>query len=66
MKVASIRDRVPLLVAVVLMVGGVVLLLADVASGGVTIPLMTVGIALVVIPQMDAHRHQSGGRPGGV
>jgi hypothetical protein len=56
MKVASTRDRALLAVAVVLMVGGVVLLLADVVGGGVTIPLMTVGIALVVIAEMDAHR----------
>jgi hypothetical protein len=56
MKVASTRDRTLLAVAIVLMVGGVVLLLAGVASGGVTIPLMTVGIALVVIAEMDARR----------
>jgi hypothetical protein len=66
MKVASTRDRALLVVAVVLMVGGVVLLLADVASGGVTIPLMTVGIALVVIAKMDAHRHHGGDSPRGV
>jgi hypothetical protein len=47
------------------MIGGVVLLLADVAGGGVTIPLMTVGIALVVIAEMDARR-QHGGSPRGV
>jgi hypothetical protein len=66
MKVASSRDRLLLAVAVVLMVGGVVLLLADVASGGVTIPLMTIGIALVVVAEIDAHRHQGGGSPRGV
>jgi hypothetical protein len=65
MKVASTRDRALLAVAVVLMIGGVVLLLADVAGGGVTIPLMTVGIALVVIAEMDARR-QHGGSPRGV
>ena len=65
MKVASTCDRVLLAVAVVLMVGGVVLLLADVASGAVTIPLMTVGIALVVIAEMDAHRRHGGGNPRG-
>jgi hypothetical protein len=66
MKVTSTRDRVLLVVAVVLMVGGVVLLLADAASGGVTIPLMTVGIALVVIAEMDAHRQHGGHGPRGV
>lgn len=65
MKVASTRDRLFLAVAVVFMVGGVVLLLADAASGAVTIPLMTVGIALVVIAEMDAHRRHGGGSPGG-
>jgi hypothetical protein len=48
------------------MVGGVVLLLADGAGGGVTIPLMTVGIALVVIAKMDAHRQHGGDSPRGV
>jgi hypothetical protein len=66
MKVASTRDRVLLAVAVVLMLGGVVLLLADAASGAVTIPLMTVGIALVVIAETDAHRKHGGGSPRGV
>jgi hypothetical protein len=66
MKVASTRDRALLAVAVVLMIGGVVLLLADVAGGGVTIPLMTVGIALVVIAEMDARRQRGGGSPRGV
>ena len=65
MKVASTRDRVLLAVAVVLMVGGVVLLLADVAGGGVTIPLMTVGIALVVIAEVDARHRRGGGSPRG-
>jgi hypothetical protein len=66
MKVASTRDRVLLAVAIVLMVGGVVLLLADAASGAVTIPLMTIGIALVVVAEMDAHRQDGGGSPRGV
>jgi hypothetical protein len=64
-RVAAFRDRVLLAIAVVLMLGGVVLLLAGVASGGITIPLMTVGIALVVIAEMDAHR-LGGGAPKGV
>ena len=64
--VASTRDRALLAAAVVLMVGGVVLLLADVASGAVTIPLMTVGIALVVIAEIDAHHRRGGGIPRGV
>lgn len=66
MKVASTRDRALLVVAVVLMVGGVVLLLANAASGGLTIPLMTVGIALVVIAKMDAHHQHGGGSPRGI
>jgi hypothetical protein len=48
------------------MIGGVVLLLADVAGGGVTVPLMTVGIALVVIAEMDARRQRGGDSPRGV
>jgi hypothetical protein len=66
MKVAFSRDRALLFVAVVLMIGGVLLLLADLASGAVTIPLMTVGIALVVIAEIDAHRQHGGGSPRGV
>jgi len=66
MKVASTRDRALLAVAVVLMIGGVVLLLADLASGAVTIPLMTVGIALVVIAEMDVHSQHGGRSPRGV
>jgi hypothetical protein len=64
--VASTRDHVLLAVAVVLMLGGVVLLLANTASGGVTIALMTVGIALVVVAERDAHRPHGGGSPRGV
>ena len=66
MKVASTRDRALLAVAVVFMVGGGVLVLADLASGAVTIPLMTIGIALVVIAEMDAHRRRGGSIPRGV
>lgn len=47
------------------MLGGVVLLFADLAGGGVTIPLTTVGIALVVIAQRDARRRQRGRTPRG-
>lgn len=54
------RDRALLGVAVLLMLGGVALLLADVASGAVTIPLMTVGIALVVIAQRDIRNRRDG------
>ena len=66
MKVASPRDQVLLAIAVVLMVGGVVLLLANLASGGITIPLMTVGIALVVIAEADGRRDRRGREPRGV
>jgi hypothetical protein len=61
-----VADRVLLGVAVLLMLGGAALLIADVVSSGVTIPLITVGIALVVIAQMDIRRRGSqtgGGRP---
>ena len=54
-----VADRVLLGLAVLLMLGGAALLIADVVSSGVTIPLITVGIALVVIAQMDIRRRGS-------
>jgi hypothetical protein len=54
-----VADRVLLGIAVVLMLGGAALLIADVVTSGVTIPLVTVGIALVVMAQVDIHRRGS-------
>jgi hypothetical protein len=59
------RDRALLGLAVLLMLGGVVLLFADVASGAVTIPLITVGIALVVVAQRDIRHRREGRTPRG-
>lgn len=42
-------DRVLLVVAVVLMLAGAGMLVADVLSPGITIPLITVGVTLVAI-----------------
>jgi len=66
MKDASPRDRLLLSVAVLLMVGGVVMLFADLVSGGITIPLMTVGIALVVVAEADGRRDRWGRKSRGV
>ena len=45
-------DLAVLVVAVVLMLGGAVLMLTDVVSAGIAIPLITVGIALVAVEQI--------------
>ena len=46
-----------LVVAVVLMLGGAALMLADLVSPGIAIPLIAVGIALSVVAQ-SRRRHQ--------
>jgi hypothetical protein len=45
-------DLAVLVVAVVVMLGGAVLMLTDAVSAGIAIPLITVGTALVVMEQI--------------
>jgi len=45
-----------LVVAVVLMLGGAALMLADLVSAGIAIPLIAVGIALSVVVQTRRRR----------
>ena len=45
-----------LVVAVVLMLGGAALMLADLVSPGIAIPLIAVGIALSVVTQSRRRR----------
>jgi membrane-bound ClpP family serine protease len=45
-----------LVVAVVLMLGGAALMLADLISPGIAIPLIAVGIALSVVAQSKRRR----------
>jgi membrane-bound ClpP family serine protease len=45
-----------LVVAVVLMLGGAALMLADLVSPGIAIPLIAVGIALTVVAQHRRRR----------
>jgi hypothetical protein len=45
-----------LVVAVVLMLGGAALMLADLVSRGIAIPLIAVGIALTVVAQSRRRR----------
>jgi hypothetical protein len=42
--------------AIVLMLAGAVMLVADLVSAGIAIPLIAVGIALVVVEQADRRR----------
>jgi hypothetical protein len=52
------RDLALLTVAVVLMLGGAVTLIADWLSTGIAIPLVAIGLALVVIARRDSqHQH---------
>jgi len=48
--------HVVLVVATALMLGGAILMLADVISAGIAIPLIAVGIALVAIDALDRRR----------
>ena len=50
-------DLVLLAVAVLLMLGGAVTLVGGWIAAAVSIPAITVGIALVAIEQRDVHRH---------
>ena len=53
------RDLVLLAVAVVLMLGGAVMLVGGWLAGSVAIPLVAVGVALVVVAQDDMHRRHA-------
>jgi len=53
------RDLVLLAVAVVLMLGGAVMLVGGWLAGSVAIPLVAVGVALVVVAQHDMHRQHA-------
>ena len=58
------RDLVLLAVAVILMLGGAVTLVGGWIAASLAIPLITVGIALVVIEQGDVHRQHAKHIPG--
>jgi membrane-bound ClpP family serine protease len=51
-----------LVVAVVLMLGGAALMLADLVSPGIAIPLIAVGIALSVVAQNRQRRQHASSR----
>jgi hypothetical protein len=51
-------DLAFLAAAVVLMVGGAVVLVGDWVSAGIAIPAIAIGIALVVIGETDARRRE--------
>jgi len=53
------RDLGLLAAAVILMLGGAVTLVGGWIAAAIAIPLITVGIALVVIGQRDAHRQHA-------
>ena len=46
-----------LVVAVVLMLGGAALMLADLVSPGIAIPLVAIGIALSIVAQRRRRQH---------
>jgi hypothetical protein len=54
-------DRILFVIAVLLVLAVAVLLLAD-AGHGVAIPLITAGIALAAISELDARRRGGGAR----
>ena len=58
------RDIILLAVALVLMLGGAVTLVGGWVAASLAIPLITVGIALVVIAQRDVHHQHAKHIPG--
>jgi hypothetical protein len=58
------RDLALLAVAVVLMLGGAVTLVGGWIAAAIAIPVISVGIALVVIEHGDVHRQQAKHIPG--
>jgi hypothetical protein len=55
-RLTGTTEHVVLVVATALMLGGAILMLADVISAGIAIPLIAVGIALVAIDALDRRR----------
>ena len=53
------RDLALLAIAVVLMLGGAVTLVGGWIAAGIAIPMITGGIALVVLEQGDVHRQHA-------
>lgn len=51
-------DVALLAVAVLLMLGGAAMLIADVVSAGITIPLIAIGTALMVVVVQNKRRRQ--------
>ena len=62
MKHVSPTEFLLLVVAVVLMLGGAALMLADLLSPGIAIPLIAVGIALSVVAQNRQRRQHASSR----
>ena len=58
------RDLALLAVALVLMLGGAVMLVGGWMAAGIAIPLIAVGIVLVVIARADVHRQHAKHIPG--
>ena len=58
------RDLALLAIAVVLMLGGAVTLVAGWIASGIAIPLVTIGIALVLIERQDVDRQHEKQIPG--
>jgi ABC-type xylose transport system permease subunit len=58
------RDLALLVVAVVLMLGGAVTLVGGWIAAGIAIPVITVGIALVLIERGDPQRQHAKRIPG--
>ena len=58
------RDLALLATAVVLMLGGAVVLIPEWIAASIAIPVIAIGIALVVIEQADIRRHQAKHIPG--
>ena len=56
MRHMPVTEFVLLVVAVVLMLGSAALMLADLASAGIAIPLIAVGVALSVVLQSRRRR----------
>ena len=55
-RLTSTTELVVLVIATVLMLGAAILMLTAALSAGIAIPLIAVGIALVVLDQLDRRR----------
>jgi hypothetical protein len=58
-KLTPAADHAALAIAVVMMLGGAALMLADVLDAALAIPVIAVGIALVAIEQAEKRRPRS-------